>query len=94
MEVLVRARPFVIGAFFFALVAIGVGAFRETQTLFRSGGILAHVALFLFILTESFGSVSRKRSRPSRIIARIALVFSSLLMANFVVNLVALSFSP
>lgn len=93
METLVRARPLILVTFFLALAAIGVGAFVDTKALFRGGGAIAHVALFLFILTESFGSVSRQRSRSSRIIARIFLTLSALVVTGLVVNLLVMTFS-
>ena len=93
MDALVQARPYILATFFIALVAIGVGSFNQTMGLLRVSGVLAHVMLFLFILTESFGSVSRQRSRFSRNMARVFLVFSGFLVLNIVANLFSVVFS-
>lgn len=92
METLVKARPLILAAFFLALTAFGVGTFLDVQALFRSSGALAHIALFLFILTESVGSVSRQRSRSTRIIARIFLCLSAFVVLGLLVNVVLESF--
>jgi hypothetical protein len=71
MEPLVKARPAVIGAFFASLTGIALAAFFEGYLLLRICAVLAHVSLFLFVLTESFGSVARQRSRAARTMARV-----------------------
>jgi len=86
METLVKARPLLLATFFLALAAIGIGTFIDAQALFRNSAALAHFALFLFILTESFGSVSRRRSFGTRIIARIFLFLSAFVVIGLLVN--------
>ena len=76
METLVQARPLILTLFFASLAAIGIGAFINTGVVFRTGGVTGHIALFLFVLTESFGSISRTRSKTSRNMARVFLVLS------------------
>jgi hypothetical protein len=93
MEVLIQARPYILATFFLALVTLVIGLFIDTKTLFKTGGILAHVALFLFILTESFGSVASKRSRFSRGVARVALVMSGFVVLGIIASILGRVFS-
>ena len=93
MDTLIAARPYILSAFFLGLGLLGAGAFTETLGVMRSGGIIAHLALFFFLITESFGSVSAQRSTPSRALARVALFLSGLLVTSFVVSAVGALFS-
>ena len=93
MEKLVLARPYILATFFIALLTLGIGAFNQTMELLRAGGILVHIALFLFVLTESFGSVASKRTRLSRIMARVFLVLSGFTVAGIIANLFMLGLS-
>ena len=88
MKTLVLARPLILTMFFASLVAIGIGVFINTGVVFRTGGIMAQIALFLFLLTESFGSISNKRSRASRNIARVFLGLSGFVVAGIVAYLI------
>lgn len=85
MEVLVRARPLILSVFFIALAALFVTAFA-TPWLMDLAAVAAHVALLFFLLTESFGSVSGARSKTSRVIARVCLTLSFLLVGTLAVN--------
>lgn len=93
METLVQARPLILTLFFASLAAIGIGAFVNTGVVFRAGGVTAHIALFLFVLTESFGSIAKKRSRTSRNMARVFLVLSGFVVAGIVANLLVVLFT-
>jgi hypothetical protein len=93
METLVQARPLILTLFFASLVIIGIGAFENTGVAFRTGGVTAHIALFLFVLTESFGSISRKRSKTSRNMARVFLVLSGFVVTGIFANLILVFFS-
>jgi len=93
MEMLIRARPLIIAVFFLAIFAIGIGAYSNVPSLFQSAALLAHVALMLFVVTESFGSVSLKRSKASRIMARTFLGLYVLMFASMISQLLVLPFS-
>lgn len=93
MEKLVKARPYILATFFLALLTFGVGAFNQAMGVLRAGGILAHLALFLFVLTESFGSLSKQRTRFSRNMARVFLVFSGFVVAGIIANIFMLGLS-
>lgn len=93
MEKLVKARLFILILFFASLVLIGIGLFENTRIVFRTGGVTAHIALFLFLLTESFGSISRKRSKISRNIARVFLALSIFVATEILENLIMVIFS-
>lgn len=94
MEALVRARPYALTAFFLALAVI-IGAGLTGQGQFQKGaGVAAYLALFVFLLTESFGSLSRRRSKFSRGMARAFLVLSFLAVASSATNLMILSIDP
>lgn len=88
MDALIAARPYILSAFFLGLGLLGAGASTETMGVMRGGGILAHLALFFFLITESFGSVSAQRSTFSRVLARAALFLSGLLVTSFLVSAV------
>lgn len=91
MEILVKARPCILAIFFLTLGAIGAGVFIDTMALAHAGGVLAHVALFLFLLTESFGSISKQRDRFSRIMARMFLVPSGLVVIGLLASLMIMA---
>lgn len=93
METLVQARPLIMTLFFASLVFIGIGVFENNRMLFRTGAVTAHIVLFLFLLTESFGSISRKRSKTSRNMARVFLVLSGFVIAGILENLIMVLFS-
>ena len=92
METLIRARPLVVTAFFSLLVAMMTAPLWWHQMMVPAA-IGAHVALFFFLATESFGRVSRTRGKASRIIARVCFAFSSLLIAWMVLNSLAVLFA-
>ena len=71
MEWLIRLRPILVGAFFGALVLIGVAAYLDSMLLFRIAGVGAHMTVFFFTTTEAFGRVAHERSKPARVIARV-----------------------
>lgn len=70
--------------------------FRERLAVFVSplamselivpAAVTAHEAIFLFLLTESFGSLSQKRSKTSRIIARVFFGLSALVVSALLVQ--------
>ena len=93
METLVQARPLILTLFFASLAAVGIGAFINTGVVFRAGGVIAQIALFLFVLTESFGSVAMKRSRSTRNMARVFLVLSSFVVAGIFANSILVLFA-
>jgi hypothetical protein len=70
METLIRWRPFAITSSFTALVGIGIGAYFDRHPLLVAAAIIAHVSLFLFTATESFGRIAQGRSKSVRILAR------------------------
>jgi hypothetical protein len=93
MEALIRARPYVIAVFFVALGAVFVSPFANSALLLVPAGVLANVALFLFLTTESFGRIARSRSGASRWTARVFFALSALvvgtLVAGFMLDLLA-----
>jgi len=58
----------------------GISAFiflftLKNQLLFGGMSFLAHIAIFLWLITEAFGSIAQKRSSFNRILARTFLFF-------------------
>lgn len=92
METLIRARPFVVTAFFASLIATITAPLWWHQLLVPAA-IGAHVALLFFLATESFGRVSRTRGNASRVIARVCFAFSSLLVTWMVLSGLAVLFA-
>ncbi|HZM36204.1 MAG TPA: hypothetical protein VFC18_17165 [Burkholderiales bacterium] len=93
MEALIRARPYVIAVFFVALGAAFVSTFANSAWLLKPAGVLAQIALFLFLTTESFGRIAQSRSGTSRWAARVFFALSALvvgtLAAGFMLDLLA-----
>ena len=92
METLIRARRFLVTLFLVSLVAMMTASLWAHQ-LMVPAAIGAHIALFFFLATESFGRVSRTRGNASRVIARVCFAFSSLLVAWMVLNGLAVLFA-
>ena len=88
MDALIRARPYVIAAFFVALAGVFASPFANTPWLFATAGSIAHVALLLFLATESFGPLARIRGSTSRWAARVFFLLSTVVVAGLVANLV------
>mgnify|MGYP006172896545 CR=1 FL=1 len=86
MEALIRTRPYAIAVFFIALAGVFASAVANATWLFMPAGSLAHVALLLFVTTESFGPIAERRSRASRWGARIFFALLALLVTTLVVG--------
>jgi hypothetical protein len=86
MELLIRIRPILIAAFSLALVGIGVGAYLGNRSAFAGAAIAAHICLFLFTTTESFGRVAQTRAKTARILARAFFAMYVLAGVGFVVS--------
>ncbi len=71
MELLIRARPFLVAAFFLGLSGFALGIYMDRHSVFVISVVTAHLSLFLFTATESFGRVAQLRSRAGRVMARI-----------------------
>ena len=82
MEVLIRVRPILVAVFLCALALTTIGSGLEINFLYLASGIAAHIALLLFILTESFGTLSKRRHIVVKVIARLLLVISVLAVGN------------
>jgi hypothetical protein len=78
MEALIRARPLMVTVFLTSVAVMLVAPLWRHQ-LIVPAVIGAHVALWFFLFTESFGHVSRSRGKGLRVFARVCFVFSSLL---------------
>ena len=87
MEALIRARPYVTAAFFVALAGVFALTFANSTWLLTAAGSLAHIALFLFLATESFGRIAQSRSGASRLAARVFFGLSALVVGVLVGNL-------
>lgn len=48
--------------------------------------IAAHLSLFLFALTESFGTISNRRSKTNKYIARVAVILLGIILIGYVVS--------
>lgn len=83
MELLIRNRPFIITAFFFSLACFGLAAYLDRRSLFSIAAVTAHVFLFLFTTTESFGRVAFSRTKTARILARVFFTMYVLAGAGF-----------
>ena len=86
MEALIRCRPLLLGAFLVALAAMFASVFMDSRAMLYGAMVLGHIALFFILLTESFGSLSRTRSNPSRIVARIFFGLSALVIGGLIAN--------
>ena len=93
MEKIVQARPYILTFFFIGLFVFAMGNFNDAKNLSWAGGALAHTALFLFILTESFGSVSKQRHPLSRNFSRLVLVLSGFVVTGIITSLFRVAFS-
>ena len=87
MEKLIKARPYILALFFITLIANFICAVNQAEGLYRLSYIIAHIMLFLFLLTESFGSVSKQRSRFCRNMARVFLVPYIIALLYIITNL-------
>lgn len=80
MNVLVQLRPVILLIF----AGTGIGAFialwLHKNTVFIWLVDVAYIAIFLFLLTESFGDLATKRTKLNRSLARIFLLFSSVVI--------------
>lgn len=85
MELLIRNRSIFISGLFLSLGGIGVGAYLDKQAIFAAAAIAAHVCLFLFTTTESFGRIASTRASAARILARIFFGMYVLAGVGFVV---------
>ena len=82
MEILIRGRLILLAVFFTALVLTAIGSSLEINFLYLVSGITAHIALLLFILTESFGTLSKRRNIFLKVMARLFLVMLTLIVGN------------
>lgn len=87
MDALIRARPAILGVFFSALATLIVAGYLGARALLGAAAGIAQIALFLFLLTESFGSLSLVRGKCSRILARTMLCLSGFVVAGLVTNM-------
>lgn len=62
--------------------------YLDSTPLIGGAGIAAHVALFMFIVTEAFGPVARERGRAARIVARGAFFTYAMLIVGSLITLV------
>jgi hypothetical protein len=82
MEALIRARPILLAVFLCALALTAIGSSLEINFLYLASGVAAHIALLLFILTESFGTLSKQRHIIVKVMARLFLVILTLTVGN------------
>jgi hypothetical protein len=82
MEVLIKNRIIVLAIFFILLSIAIVSSYKELQVAYLVSAYICHIFFFLFFLTESFGKISQKRHIAWRIIARIILVLTGLIIIN------------
>jgi len=82
MEALIRAQPVLLALFLCALALTAIGSGLEINFLYLASGVAAHFALLLFILTESFGALSKRKHIVVRLMARLFLVILTLAVGN------------
>lgn len=82
MEALIRARPVLLAVFICALALTAIGSGLEINFFYLVSGVAAHIALLLFTITESFGTLSKRRHFFVRILARLFLVILALAVGN------------
>ena len=83
MEALIRGRPYILTAFFIALGAVFASPFVNQTWLTAVAIPTAHLALLLFLATESFGPIAQRRSGASRWVARVFFALSALVVGGF-----------
>lgn len=88
METLIRTRPILFAVFLCALVLTAIGSSLELNFLYLASGVASHIALLLFILTESFGTLSKRRHIIVKILARLLLVILTLAVGNMLFYIV------
>jgi|TARA_R110002167_G_scaffold93338_1_gene250249 hypothetical protein len=88
MEALIRARPILLAVFLCALALTAIGSSLEINFLYLSSGVAAHIALLLFILTESFGTLSKQRHIIVKVMAQLFLVILILAVGNMLFYIV------
>ena len=73
MEVVYSVRRISLAVFASAAV-VAAWAIIDHHEVFAVAVMLAHLGLAVFVGTEAFGPISRQRSAPARILARVCLV--------------------
>lgn len=82
MEALIRARPILLAAFLCVLILTAIGSILEIYFLYLVSGVVAHIVLLLFILTESFGPISKRRHIFLKVLARLILTILTMAVGN------------
>lgn len=88
MEPLIRSRPILLAVLLCALVLTAIGSILAIYPLYLASGIIVHIALLLFILTESFGSLSKRRHISLKMSARLILVILIMNVSNMLFYIV------
>jgi hypothetical protein len=80
MKVLVRLRPVILLIFAGAGIAAFIALWLNKNTTFVWLVDVAYIAIFLFLLTESFGELAAKRTKLNRSVARVFLLLSGVVI--------------
>jgi hypothetical protein len=87
LEALGNYRPLLLACFAVGGLVAVVSSVAPNRQLFFWGVYVAHVALMFFLLTESFGPISKTRTTFSRVIARIFLVLAAVIVVGTTISL-------
>jgi hypothetical protein len=82
MEILIRSRIIILIAFVLALLVVIICSYKELKIAYMLSGFIFHILLFFFLITESFGRISRQRHMALRVIARVVLLLTGFTIMN------------
>lgn len=82
MEILIRNRKIILIITILALLVVIICSYKEFKIAYMLSGFIFHILLFLFLITESFGRISKQRHIVWRIIARVVLLLTGFTIMN------------
>ena len=88
LTALSRARPVLLVILGLGTLGVVVSLARD-QVGFLAAAAAAHLALYLFVITEAFGPTAKLRSRAARTFAKVVLVPYTLLIVVILAQIIA-----